>query len=431
MAPRLEDCPNEVIESIVVLLDLNDICNLRQTSRSLATKATQNHFKSFYLSKHVDTTTRSLEKFVDATRPGRLGCLVQNLTIFGVFTFPRVDGRDLAAGLWATGMKLDLLNQALSGIAAAKRTEETISLSRNGVDWESYWQCVAGTFHTAMRAVAASGLKLRALIVFHDTGGQSGNLGCDELNRLDFQDQRLVASLSSLKYLALSLSDRAITNLPEPDRSQPPKQEFILEAMGKATDQENFIGLEKLLQLAPLLEDLEIRYYRLNAAHVFLRSPYLQHELLLRELAQSEKLPRLKTCSIRGIVISSEDLLAFVRRTAPQRLLLDNVILSGGIFTPFFDHCTGETTGILEFEFKELFEKHNIVHFGEPGQGSFAQGLQQTGTNSSRTSTSLIRTGDGVKKPISYHYYHGVPMDTPQIREERRERQRLYGPLHR
>ena len=84
MSPSLENCPNEVIESIVVLLVLGDICSLRQSSRALASKTTQNHFKSCFLSKHVDITGSALREFVDVTQRSWLGCLIQNLVLVGV-----------------------------------------------------------------------------------------------------------------------------------------------------------------------------------------------------------------------------------------------------------------------------------------------------------------------------------------------------------
>jgi hypothetical protein len=84
MSPSLENCPNEVIESIVVLLVLGDICSLRQSSRTLSSKTTQSHFKSYFLSKHVDITESALRTFVDVTQPGWLGCLIQHLVLVGV-----------------------------------------------------------------------------------------------------------------------------------------------------------------------------------------------------------------------------------------------------------------------------------------------------------------------------------------------------------
>lgn len=79
-----EGLPNEIVETIVGYLDLQSIGHLRQTSRTLAAKATQDRFKSFFKSKHVEITRPSLEAFVRATRPGHLGCLLQNLTLVGI-----------------------------------------------------------------------------------------------------------------------------------------------------------------------------------------------------------------------------------------------------------------------------------------------------------------------------------------------------------
>lgn len=80
----LEDCSNEIIEGVVVLLSLSDICNLRLTSRALATKATQSHFRSHFRTKHVDITDNDLQAFVAATKGHGLGCLVQHLVLVGV-----------------------------------------------------------------------------------------------------------------------------------------------------------------------------------------------------------------------------------------------------------------------------------------------------------------------------------------------------------
>lgn len=95
MSPSLQDLPNEVIESIVALSDLGDICSLRLCSRPLATKATQVHFKSYFLSRHVDIIDTSLRAFVHLTQPGWLGCLIQHLVLVGVINNTRPREADL------------------------------------------------------------------------------------------------------------------------------------------------------------------------------------------------------------------------------------------------------------------------------------------------------------------------------------------------
>jgi hypothetical protein len=95
MSPSLEDLPNEVIDSIAALSNLRDICSLGLCSRTLATKATQTHFKSYFLSRHVNITDTSLREFVHLTKPGWLGCLIQHLVLVGVVNNARLVEADL------------------------------------------------------------------------------------------------------------------------------------------------------------------------------------------------------------------------------------------------------------------------------------------------------------------------------------------------
>jgi hypothetical protein len=89
MAPVLNDLPNELFERIVQQLDLFDTCNLRLSSRLLASKATQRHFKSFFRRKHVDLDERSLTNFVHANKPDGFGCLVEELVLVGLVSIHR------------------------------------------------------------------------------------------------------------------------------------------------------------------------------------------------------------------------------------------------------------------------------------------------------------------------------------------------------
>jgi hypothetical protein len=83
MAPILQDLPNELVERIVLHVDLPDICNLRSSSRVLAFKASQKHFKSFFQKKHVYLNKPSLVTFVRATEVSKLCCSVQHLVPVG------------------------------------------------------------------------------------------------------------------------------------------------------------------------------------------------------------------------------------------------------------------------------------------------------------------------------------------------------------
>jgi hypothetical protein len=76
--------PNEIMDSIVSHLELKDIRNVRLTSRGLALGSSGSHFKSYFRRKHVDLTEQALRNFVEETKPGRAGRLLQDLVLFGI-----------------------------------------------------------------------------------------------------------------------------------------------------------------------------------------------------------------------------------------------------------------------------------------------------------------------------------------------------------
>jgi hypothetical protein len=432
MSPCLKDCPNEIIEAIVVLLDLDDIRSLRQSCRSLAVKSTQDRFKSYYHSKRVEITPHALRAFVDATQPGRLGCLVQELILVGLTNDSGGDNSKPQYVLTET--ELNLLTQAFNGIAANGRSGALLSLSlevavvQDGTEkrilpaaaatrgWRLVWKSAAQTFHTTMRALAVSRLPLEKLDVFNNRQLQSCSIASDELYRLDFQDKGLAISLSSLKSLSISLSDRIIEDPSLIYFSWPPKEEDIRQVKIKALAHHNFVGLPKFLQLARSLDSLEIHYFRLETAYYFLfEDPYAQHERLLKSIA-CWKPPKLKQCRLRGIYIRDGDLLAFIQRTPLRQLCMENVTITSGKFRSIFDYCTQKNTPMDKLCFIDLFEEENLVYFSTPDQ-----------IGQAKDTNSLQRVGTEVKQPIIYHYHQGVVEDTPQTRDLRRQRRREYG----
>jgi hypothetical protein len=215
MSPCLKDCPSEIIEAIVVLLDLDDIRSLCQSCRSLAVKSTQGRFKSYYPSKRVEITPHALKAFVDTTQPGRHGYLVQELALVGLTNDTLGDNskpQDVP-----TETELDLLTQACNGIAANGRSGALLSLSLEVAvvpdrteerilpdtaatgGWRLVWQSAAQRFHTTIRALAASRLPLEKLDMFNNRQLQSCSIASDELCRIDFLNKRLAISLSSLE----------------------------------------------------------------------------------------------------------------------------------------------------------------------------------------------------------------------------------------
>ena len=84
MAPRLDDLPQEIIDAILTDLSVQDSCNLRLVSRPLQWQAIQRSFRDSFRQKRLEITQQNLENFVAVTRPGRLGCLIEDLTLYGL-----------------------------------------------------------------------------------------------------------------------------------------------------------------------------------------------------------------------------------------------------------------------------------------------------------------------------------------------------------
>jgi hypothetical protein len=116
-----------------------------------------------------------------------------------------------------TETELNLLTQAFNGIAANGRSGALLSLSLEVAvvpdsteerilpvaaatgGWRLVWESAAQTFHTTIRALAASRLPLEKLDVFNNRQLQSCSIASDELCRMDFLNKGLAISLSSLK----------------------------------------------------------------------------------------------------------------------------------------------------------------------------------------------------------------------------------------
>jgi hypothetical protein len=488
MSPILEDCPNEVIESIVVLLELGDIFNLRQTSRALATKSTQAHFKSFFLSKHVDITENALRAFVEVTKPGLLGSLIQDLVLVGVVNntqklhydlheeYDSEEESDEAAvrrsEMWThaqrnleileqrqtdyeqlheSGTDVSLLSEAFRNILANGKNGKLLSLSLEvvvyredaeqrlppvaGGGWRLIWKSTADTFHTAFRSLAASSLPIEKLNIFNDRRLQRCSLAWNELGSIDITDAGLITSLASLKSLSVSFSDRIIyiSNI-DAERSYDPA-EYIDEDASKesrdfldmeveAADEINFIGLAKLLRISHQLEVLEVHQYCLRSG--WRGGVDLHLDWFLQRAAELERLPNLKRLELRGLLVREQDLLTFIQRTGVKNLTMYDVFMFSGTFRSVFDYCASDAGDMEQLYFNRLVEGelHKSVFFD--GQGS----PQYPPDGPGPSTDSLDRKGLEVKQQIIYRATTGGArlVSSPTTAEWMRERWREYGP---
>lgn len=477
MSSVLEDCPREIIEVIVTLLVLKDICSLRQCSRTLTAKITQGYrFKSYFRLKHVDITGKALQALVDQTQSAGLGCLIQDLVLVGIVNNTKMLQAALESGeeydeieleqaqrslvilgrrqasyrrLHESGTVVDLLIKAFSNLMSNSKTGKLLSLSLKvvvfrddavtrlpplvGGSWRLIWQSAVDTFDIALCSLAGSGLPVEKLSIFNDRQLQRCSLSSDRLGSVDFEHKGLANSLASLKSLSISFSNRPIfRSTKDAQRSDDPAEETdsavseeerdIDDVKAEAADERNFNGLTELLKLGSQLEELELHQYLLD--NVGLTHADLHYERILQCAAEMNTPPNLKRMELRGLYVREKDLLAFIRRTCVRKLAMYNVVMSSGTFKSVFDYCTSNLADMEELYFYQLYEQGLEVYFDEPAH-SESTPLADTSTGGS---DKLQRVSDEVKQQISYRSTQLFLPASPATMEVRRQRWREYGP---
>ena len=452
MSSLLEDCPGDIIELMVRLLALKDICSLRQSSRTLAAKIKQgHHFESYFRSKHVDITSEALQAFVDQTQPAGLGCLIQDLVLVGVVNnteklkatlvnpeycnaneqekVPQdlliLEERQIAyRQLHESGMDVDLPTQALRNLASNSKTGKLLSLSlkvvvyrENAVErqhplaggsWRLIWGSAIDTFRSALCSLAQSNLLIEKLSIFNDRHLQRCSIFYDELESIDFKNKGLARSLASLKSLSVSFSNRHVSCSekhaelfydPAEDMGSAAfnEERNIDDVKTEAANMNNYMGLAKLLKLSSNIENLELQQYFLDTEGHTLHDD-LQIEQILQRAAEMKQPPILKRMELRGLWVNEKGLLTFVRRTEVRKLMMYDVVMSSGTFRPVFDYCSSNFAGMEELFFSRLHEDRLKVWFDEPANSEFSQ-LIGTSTG---CRDGLLREGDQVKQQISY-----------------------------
>ncbi|KAL4861600.1 hypothetical protein BDV12DRAFT_179997 [Aspergillus spectabilis] len=474
MTVGLESSPPEIIWSILRLLDLADVGNLRLTSRCLRSKATQGHFQSCLRSKRVKVTGPELESLATVTQRGWLGCEIHDLTLVGVVNNtksleeavranpddPRKTDLEILQQrereylqLLESGRVVHLLGKAFKSLAANSAIRKLRSLSLKVIVYVSnakdepppisggpltlrpIWQMAAETYQIVVSALQDSSLEIDNMYIF--SGQQRCSIAGNELSTIDYRAEGLTKTLHSLKSLSISVSEQ-ILSLTLPDEAEDDSeyettsededrafQEAFQDAMMKATDEANFTGLPNLIQACENLRSLELHYYRANWSGSLPRIP---SERFFQRIAALDTLPaKLEECSLRGLILDEENLLAFLRRLPLlRRFAMETVTLHSGSFRSILDHCTSDTSSNLEYLYlDELLIQRDLVHFTGVGEPRFHNLIGAHGGN------TLKREGADVKKPIPYHLPDNGMLqtcDSPAKREWIQDQRREYGP---
>lgn len=443
MPRSFANCPEDIVECIIGLLNLVDICNVRLSCTLLAKKASHHYFKTFFKSKHVDLTAKSLERFAIGTSAGGLCSLAQEIFIVGIANKaddnkeesveenPENDQEAL--------YKIDLLRRAFDGLALHPNHEPNLSITLRVEVMDknkrllpveatpdhppmliSVWKSTMETYRITLRALAASKLQIQSLNIFAQPDMQKCSLSCEQLVGTEEDQAGLSRSLASLNSLAIC----ACTRISPHERFTKARGRRVLvdstRSQEEMEDENNFKGVARLLQFCKKLDYFELHHFHIRPNPV--RRPRFCAEKILQRIVELDHLPHIQHCKIRGIYARGQDLLSLVQRTRPSKLFLEAIYLSEGSFKPIIDYCTSQTT----MDSMYLCNLHEKRHENDTGYAvlHFPYGQEiSAGTIDARE--KLQREGDGMREPITYDLNHGsviaVPRDLEQMRYLRLE----------
>ena len=466
----LQGLPPELMERVVVLLPLSDICSLRLTNKHMASNTTQQHFKARFRTKRVQITEQQLSSFVAVTTSGGLACLLQDLTLVAPvyntseltsrleekaadFVELKNNGEDVKLGfknlteeeLRQAGIDLsvlqerlatqldmihhqrdvELLSQAFSNLAANgaslrnlrieveiyKDDTTTPLLPLFGGGWKPIWSSAANASHTLFSSLAACDLPIHNLHLFNDTRMLRCSLSCSELNNVDFAPARFDGSLGHLTELSLRISSHVV------DRSS---DEEILTELAQGSD---FGGMRSLLRTCPNIEKLDLTHFILN----YVRDTNASRPCILQALIESP-FPCLKVLTLQGFKTTGDELLTLVQRFNSLRSLsLRYIRLREGSFRRILDYCT-VSAKMEEVKLESLFESA-IIRFESPWvvppsePGSLPAAFPD--------SQAVYRRGsdDAASHRIEYRNRRGRTLDAGYIRAWRQDLRNRFGPL--
>ncbi|EXL39579.1 hypothetical protein FOCG_17818 [Fusarium oxysporum f. sp. radicis-lycopersici 26381] len=277
----LESCPEPVVECIAQLLDLDDIRNLRLSCKSLALESSQYHFRTFFRSKHVNVTVDALRTFSEGIQAGGLRCLIHK------------------------NGSLRLLTLRVAIVRNGEETPLPVDSGPLVPLQKSVWLCTMHTFDTVVSALAASSLRIDGLDIFSEPNIRRPSLASDQINAIDWNGSGFAKSLATLRSLSISLSTRVFAfrralqeNKQDVGRSS---KNDAAEVQAEAEDENDFVGLSRLLRLCNQLENLEIDYLRIPMGYSALVG-HFYYETILQRIVELDRLPILKHCKFLGFL---------------------------------------------------------------------------------------------------------------------------------
>ncbi|KAL9601179.1 MAG: hypothetical protein Q9219_002679 [cf. Caloplaca sp. 3 TL-2023] len=387
--PSLAGIPQELLEAIVEDLELDSLCNLRLTCRTLRELLYCPRFKSFFARQTTDLTLQSLERLRQLAAHPKLGPAVRTLRILAVVIdvgkynyrvvtksrrvheYSRVSSitSEAQAGeveieeaqqsseqlltLQQEQQKMIRNNSELHGLVGALRiwkqldtvalqaavvqTPGQYTLASSLRDWRLVWIRAAQVYRTVTEAIASSSVMIHTL----DICKRSTRCRIpiwdirDHMSMLQSVDFAATAKHIRNFFLSVSVvdeteSERSLrTSAVDIDRSGIPAHALFAKA-----GRQNYRGVALLLKEMPNLECLDMHLFRTSNSH----HPRSYTKIFL-SMANELVLQSLRHCVLRGLYVEESSLLIFLRtHDHLQTLELHEIHLTTGSWSPIFSH---------------------------------------------------------------------------------------------
>jgi hypothetical protein len=405
--PDLNRLPTDVLEGVVALLPLQDICNLRLVSRAVATKSSRGVFRKHFTTKTVKwTSTEQMEEFVHLTQPHGVGCLLQHLTVIGIAPAPPADQEHSLDELLSkalANLRLNSTHGCLQTIVLLVQGQDnnTIIPCSKMRDWRQVWLTAARTFEILCHALAESALPIiQKLDIFDRVSGCS--LACDQIGPI-FGRIDLSKSLEKLRCLSLSLSHHAAEDLND-------------KALGKGFAED----ISRLLELCPQLESLDLHWYQLYAK-LNENDTQIEERRFFSHIVQSKQVSQLRNCQLKGIYTNEAALLAFLQKaTELVSFSMEEVHLEVGKFGPIFNCLTTHLRHLEHLHLDDLWESR-LICFECPGQPHFP-------SSAANGPNAITRIGADCQLTIKYRMTRGHALGSAPAANWHRRKVLQYGP---
>lgn len=410
MASPLETLIIELIEEIVTRLEFSDIAALRLTSRSISAKASTGRFRSFFKAKTIDLTTESLLRFVEATKKGQPGCLLQHCTIRSIIRADApasndedgTENRRLLSKAFQNfrqgSLGRSLLSLNLRVAVLVDDSHGNLIMPKEYLNGREVWKTALQTFRGTMAALRESQLPItQDLNIFGNVKGCS--LGFDA-----FLDE-FINDLEATKEVFGSLKKLTARLSVPPDLGEDPQARGPPDAQ---IEEKRNDFLQEFLDVLPTmgqLESLDIHWYKLQG------DSYAEPSAISHKQRDTiSGLPHLKECHLRGVFTSEEYLLHFLSALRPTEVTLRFIRLTSGSYTSVFQYLTSQDSEVAKYLLDDLVENKKVVHFNTPGSPKFSF-LPRGPTVGPST---LSRAGAQSKEPIKFHFAGSRPLGSPE-----------------